>query len=225
MPILRCDGRLIYFAHVPKCAGTAIEQYLSDHCGPLALLDPAFGKLPAEARWSVTSPQHVDAASLARLFPAGFFDAAFTVVRHPVGRLASVYQFQRDIERRIPQSIGFARWLRGLAEAGEALHRRYDGHTRPMDAFVPDGATVFRLEDGLEPLVAWLRGMLPGRNLPDLIPARNVLARRLKILGQTPRAPRITPKARDLIGRLHARDFERFGYDPAEPGQNRESAA
>ncbi len=225
MPILRCDGRLIYFAHVPKCAGTAIEQYLATHCGPLALLDPAFNKLPAESRWSVTSPQHVDATSLARLFPAGFFDAAFAVVRHPVARLASVYQFQRDIERRIPQSIGFGRWLTRLTKAGEALHRRYDGHTRPMDAFVPEGATVFRLEDGLEPLVAWLSVMLPARDLPDLIPARNVLNARLAFRGQSQRPPRITREVQDMIRQIYARDFERFGYDPAEPRRNRESAA
>ena len=225
MPILRCDGRLIYFAHVPKCAGTAIEQYLADHCGPLALLDPAFSNLPAEARWSVTSPQHVDAPSLARLFPAGFFDTAFAVVRHPVVRLASVYQFQRDIEGRIPQGLGFARWLTGLAAGREALHRRYDGHTRPMDAFVPEGATVFRLEEGLEPLVAWLRVMLPERELPDLIPARNVLNARLTFLGQSQRPPRITKKAQDMIRQLYARDFERFVYHPAEPRQDRESAA
>lgn len=218
MPILRCDGRVIHFAHVPKCAGTAIEHYLAAQCGPLAFLDPGFNDRPADLRWSVTSPQHVDAVTLARLFPGDFFDASFAVVRHPVLRLASVYQFQRDIEGRISQGVGFARWLTGLAEAGEALHRRYDGHARPMTEFVPEGARVFRLEEGLAPLVAWLRGMLPGRDLPELIPERNVLAARLAHLGRTARPPQITRRVREIVQALYREDFMRFGYDAAAVG-------
>lgn len=225
MPILRCDGKLIHFAHVPKCAGTAIEHYLAAHCGPLAFLDPAFNALPQAARWSATSPQHADAATFARLFPPGFFDAAFAVVRHPVERLVSVYLFQRDIEGRIPRSLGLVAWLMRVAARGEAAHAKHDGHTRPMTDFVPEGAAVFRLEEGLGPLVEWLRGQLPGRDLPMDIPQRNVLERRLRHLGRIARPVRITARARDLIHDLYAQDFERFGYDPALPVCNGRQAA
>jgi len=216
MPIVRCDGRLIYFAHVPKCAGTAIEHYLATCCGPLAFLDPAFNDLTTGPRWSVTSPQHVDAESLARLFPDGFFDEVFPVVRHPVDRLASVYQFQRDIEGHIPQRLGFVNWLTRLSESGAASHARFDGHTRPMGDFVPEGAMIFRLEDGLGPLVSWLRQKLPGVELPDVIPARNMLAARLRHAGLTARPPRITARARALIRALYAEDFRRFCYGSEE---------
>ncbi|MGV6848817.1 MAG: sulfotransferase family 2 domain-containing protein [Marinibacterium sp.] len=209
MPIARVAGKLIHFAHVPRCAGTSVELYLERRFGPLAFRDPAFGD--GAGRWSRTSPQHIAAADLARLFPEGFFDASFAVVRHPAARLQSVYLFQRDIEGRIGRTVSFAAWLKQVAGAPE----RFDNHARPMDDLVPQGATFFRFEEGLDRLVDWL-DQKAGATAPDLVfPKKNGYATRMAWAGRAPGpVPRLTPAAADRIAGTYGRDFDRFGYDP-----------
>jgi hypothetical protein len=214
MPLFHTPSGIILFAHVPKCAGTALEDYLAAAFGPLAFLDSRFNSLPPRHRWTRTSPQHADAASLARLFPPGFLRASFAVVRHPVPRMVSVFRFQRDIEGRIPPETRFEDWL----TARLAAPRRswaFDNHTRPMADMVPQEAVVFRLESGWDPVIDWLQGFCaPGQVLPRTVAPRNVLERRLAF--EKREAPAVTPsaEARAMIARLHAADFQRFGYDP-----------
>ncbi len=68
MPIIRADSKLIFFAHVPKCGGSAVQTYLNNRFGPLAFEDRRFLSVPERKRWSKTSPQHVDVETLNRMF-------------------------------------------------------------------------------------------------------------------------------------------------------------
>ena len=109
MPFFKAQDRLIYYAHVPKCGGSAIAYYLEDRFGTLGFYDNSFHKKRFLNRaWTATSPQHVDAQTLQSLIPLAFFDAMFAVVRHPVPRTVSTYHFQREVEGRIPAEIGRA---------------------------------------------------------------------------------------------------------------------
>lgn len=218
MPIVRCGAQIIYYAHVPKCAGSAVEDYLAARFGPLAFRDTRHFSRPAQHRWSRTSPQHVDAATLARLFPEGFFDLAFAVVRHPVDRLVSAWHFQLEVEGTVPLGVGFSDWLQDIAERRAVEPFAFDNHTRPMDEIVPATAQIFRLEDGLDQIVPWLdrvTGLYEGP----------------RALGQSNRrgergrkgTSKVRPDAADLalIADLYAADFARFGYTskavPDEP--------
>ena len=218
MPLAMIGSGLVLFAHVPKCAGTSVEQYLAAAFGPLAFCDSGFNRLPPRRRWSKTSPQHADAATLQRLFPPGFLRASFAVVRHPVPRMVSVFRFQRDIERKIPPETRFEDWLRAVVMPPRKPWA-LDNHIRPMVDMVPEDAAVFRLEDGWDAVIDWLQQLCgPDRTLPRAMPERNVLARRLA--HEKREAPPVVPgpEARALIARAHAADFERFGYDPARYG-------
>lgn len=211
MPLILIDGRPVLFVHVPKCAGTSVEEYLRSHFGQLAFLDREFGKVPVQERWSRSSPQHAEAAALQRLFPPCFLHASFAVVRHPVSRLISVFRFQRDIEMRIDARTSFADWLEELSQSSRPW--AYDNHTRPMVEMVPDDTAVFRLEDGFDPIVDFLESLCSdGRRLPRDVPVRNALERRLAHERRT--AVPVVPDEREkaLIKRLYAADFERFGY-------------
>ena len=159
MPIIRHGGRLIHFAHVPKCAGTAVARYVTNRTGPMAFWESRFLSVPPHQRWTKSSPQHVPLAALERLFPPGFFDASFAVVRHPADRLAAVYLFQLEKEGSVPPDLGFDSWLDGLGAPGDPAAAdpfRLDNHTRPMQDFVPLDAAVFRIEDGMDRVQAWL---------------------------------------------------------------------
>ncbi|NHK29522.1 sulfotransferase family protein [Parvularcula flava] len=213
MPLVRIGSKLVYYAHVPKCAGSAVEHYLRQNFGPIAFCDTKFLSHPPATKWTKSSPQHVDAMSMGRLFPPKFIDARFATVRHPVKRLVSVYRFQRDVEKTIPEATSFAAWIDTLAEARQADPYIYDNHVRPMTEIVPRGARTFKLEQGLGPLVDWLQ-KLAGEDyqLPGEIEPRNVLSDRLEKDGLTSKAVRPAKAVREKIYKLYRQDFDRFGY-------------
>lgn len=213
MPFFKAAGALVYYAHVPKCGGTAIAEYLRARFGPLAFHDNRHLRQPEAARWTRSSPQHIDAATLARLIPASFFAAAFTIVRHPVARAVSIYHFQQEVEHGIPPGMGFSDWLAGLDPNAANDPFRHDNHIRPMTDLVPAGAAVFHLEHGLDALIPWFDALTGTAEGPRAILPENVKGAHVK--SQTARA-RPGPADLERIARLYAADFARFGYDPAD---------
>jgi len=217
LPIVRIDTKLVYFAHVPKCGGSAIEDYLQKRFGTLGFLDRTYRSIPEGLRWTRSSPQHIHAKAMERLLPAAFFAARFAVVRHPLDRMISVFRFQRDVHRDIPETVSFGEWL-------GTLHRQYqsnpfylDNHFRPMADIVPEGTTLFRLEDGLSPVIAWLDELAGNSDGPREIHRDNTYEQRLK-RGKLKRGlpPIVTEKERQQINDYCAADFGRFGYERAE---------
>lgn len=213
MPLIKANGKLVYFAHVPKCAGTAVARYIEARFGLPALSDRQYLSVPEPLRWTRSSPQHIPLDALRRLFPAGFFDASFAIVRHPVDRMASVFLYQREKERTIPPELGFSDWLTQIAAERARNPFAYDNHTRPMTDFVPEEAVLFRIEDGVEAVEAWCDATFGAQtgDEPVRIPRVNTRYRRLK---EGPPVPpfALTPNDRALVAELFAGDFERFGY-------------
>lgn len=213
MPLIKANGKLVYFAHVPKCAGTAVARYIEARFGPPALADRQFLSVEEPLRWTRSSPQHIPLDALRRLFPPGFFDASFAVVRHPADRMASVFLFQREKEGTIPAELGFSDWLIRIAGERALAPFGYDNHTRPMVDFVPEEAVLFRIEDGVEAVEAWIDATFGGQTSaePVHIPRINTRYRRLK--DGPPMPPfALTADDRALVADLFAADFDRFGY-------------
>lgn len=219
MPIFKAGPKLVYYAHVPKCGGSAVGWYLEERFGQIAFADRRHTSQPQEARWSRTSPQHIDHASLSRLFPDGFFDALFTIVRHPVARTVSAFHFQLEVEKLIPAETTFSDWLADLEERLEENPFVFDNHVRPMSDIVPEGAHVFYMEHGLDSLVGWFDALVGSEEGPRALP---------KINEQGAYSGTKTEKARpseadlERISRIYAADFKRFGYEvgtkaPATP--------
>lgn len=216
MPMFRAGSKLVYFAHVPKCAGSSMLHYLRDRFGTVAFHDGKFHFVPDAARWSRTSPQHVDAQTLERMFPNGFFDASFAIVRHPVSRLFSAFHFQREVERLVPMGMTFGAWIEKTAAERIDSPFIYDNHTRPMDEIVPAGAATFQLEAGFAPLIIWLDELTGDAKGPRSLPKVNERggSGRQKVDMTTP-----TPADIKLIAKIYSRDFERFGYEPETFGR------
>lgn len=208
MPIVRAGPLLVYFAHVPKCGGSAIEAYLGARFGALAMLDSRHHYTESERRWSRTSPQHISLAVRDKMFPAGFFDHSFAVVRHPVDRLVSAYHFQLEIEQLPSARMGFSLWLEQLPEMMEENPFIFDNHTRPMVELVPEDAQVFHLEHGLDALVPWFDTLTGRKDAPRAVRPTN--ERR----GRKGAGTKTVPTPADLVAieELYAADFERFGY-------------
>jgi Sulfotransferase family len=208
MPIFKIASKLVYFAHVPKCAGSAVEKYIGTRFGEIAFYNNDFMALPEAERWSKTSPQHIDCASLSKLFPPKFFDASFALVRHPVDRLLSVFHFQREREKLIAPDIEFSSWLDSLPERQGAFSFTLDNHVRPMSDLVPKDAKVFHVEHDIDALIPWFDELEGSKNGARTITPSNVRGKE--------RGAKVKPSAEDVlrIARLYKTDFDRFGYDP-----------
>lgn len=209
MPFFKIDQKLVYYAHVPKCGGSSIASYIQDRFGALAFHDNAYLAQAPEMRWTASSPQHVDAVTLERLIPISFFSAVFTIVRHPVARAVSTYHFQLEVERSIPEGTGFGAWLSGLEAQQAGAPFVYDNHTRPMAQIVPEGATVFHMEHGLDALVPWFDALAGDTAAPRAILPENVRGEYTKTS-----SARVAPSEAELvqIAQIYAADFQRFGY-------------
>jgi hypothetical protein len=221
MPLIRlANAKLLFFAHVPKCAGTSVEAYLRARFGPLGMLDQWFAARPAQDAWSLSPPQHMPEPVRQDLLPDTLFDAIFATVRHPAIRLRSVFLFQREVEKAIPMKMSFPNWLdtlpRSLATTPYALH----GHLRPMSESVPKRAQVFRIEDGLDPLVSWLDDQAGDTDPKCEMGRKNVTADRFdKKLAQNRKPPSIQLDKGVLgqIADIYAADYDRFGYSVSPP--------
>lgn len=209
MPLALVPGRAIYFAHVPRTAGSNVESYLVARFGALAMLDRDWMRAWTRGGWRsdglISSPQHLTAADAARLLPPGDI-YTFAIVRDPVARAVSEFRFQsrRGFRRRRLTQLGFSTWLRIVLAAARRDPRIFDNHLRPQSDMVPADAEVFRHELGFDDLVARL-DEIAGASAPGL---RIGSDEPLTTVG--PVAP--TRDDLRLIARFYAADFARFGY-------------
>lgn len=204
MPIFRIQEKLIFFCHVPKCGGTAVSSYIRARFGSVAFLNEGFFRV--NQPWTLTSPQHVSADDLRQLFPAGFFDAMFAIVRHPVSRIISEYLYLRNHRGIIPFDQTFSEWLStlpGMYASGRFL---LDNHLRPMCEIVPESSTIFKLEDGLEKVLEYL-DLVSG----DQLGPRTIHRAQESQGNSKPFIP--CEDDIEFIEKFYARDFDRFGYE------------
>ena len=211
MPSLTLSDRLIWFAHCPKAGGTSVEQFMVATWGDrVSHLHWGWDIWWRDGGWRVAdppnSPQHLiweDALPCLGQMP----DAVFAVVREPAARMASEYRWQRRRRRgtRAGKALAwlpFSLWLRVMLKVAARNPHAFDNHLRPQADFVPDGARIFRLEDGLQPVADWLRQTAGISGVARAIPHAISTG-----------VPRDIP-ARDaaLIARVFQPDYARFGY-------------
>jgi len=210
MPIFRIGDKLHYYAHVPKCGGSSVEGYLRDRFGEMAFLDTAFLSLPEAQRWTKSSPQHLPLDAFHRLIPADWITSSFAVVRHPLKRLVSAFQFQVEVEKTVAPIWSIDEWFDDWVKRSEAEPFLYDNHLCPQDRIVPASATVFRLEDGLDALVPYFDGLAGDTKGPRSVEPENVRKK-----GMAKDDPRLKPSEETLarVAEVYAADFVRFGYD------------
>lgn len=155
MPVFLHNGKLHAFVHVPKCGGTTVERALRARFGDLGLLHDTYYATPLPRRWSKTSPQHITWADMGAMIPETMLDQIFAVVRHPLSRFVSTYNFNAR-SGHVPAGMGPEEWFDMGTGAPGRLPYISDNHLRPQVELMPDHTTVFRLEDGLKPVLDWI---------------------------------------------------------------------
>jgi len=211
MPIIRSASELVYFVHIPKCAGVSVQTYLktvSD--GRIAFLDNSYGKIDPARRWSKTSPQHIDGYSLSRLFPDSFFDSIFTIVRDPVARFESAFNFNKYVQKSIQPSMTINDFVTRIDAQSVNTLGFHDGHFMPAYRFMYPGrnTTVFKLENGLDGVKRHIDLFLFGRPLDVEIPHLNARKSHAETVDEAP----LSLTSIEKLYALYAKDYEAFGY-------------
>lgn len=198
------NGFRVLYIHVPKTGGTSVERLFIEAGFERGLFATRDFAPPC-------SPQHYDAALLRERVALSDFDLVFSVVRHPLDRLLSEYNFRMNVRQRQKQlpPIEFPEWLQQVMR--KYAHNPYvqDNHLRPQVEFFPERCTVLRYEAGLGPEMAKL---IAGSQLMQFAGDFGPMPRR-----QTTKERLVTRddvSVGDLarIRRWYARDYDELGY-------------
>lgn len=201
MPLYQIGQTRVLFIHIPKTAGTALDAHL-------AALGPAIFNtsiIANRSRRRNVNLRHLHGDLLRQVFFPQMIDHAFTVVRHPVARAISEYRYQRraaGLHLTRWRMAGFNSWLHYSLRHTEANPDYRDRHFRPQVDFLCFDCAVHRYEDGLEAVMAGVSAAA-GLDIPFLPAPRNI----------SPHRPvHVSQSSLDLIAKVYAADFDRFGY-------------
>lgn len=201
MPLWFSSGKLILFGHAPKTGGSALIDYLNRRLGEPMLAYERSEAVKRGGTGFITNPAHFTKYDFANCIRMDQVDYSFAFVRDPMKRLMSEFRYQSGISRS--SRLSFSSWAHLMLESARREPRIYQNHLRPQVDFVPDGAEVFRLEDGFDPLIRKLDQVFGALGPEEGVPRLNVS-----------RSAPITVSRQDaeLIESFYDADYERFGY-------------
>jgi hypothetical protein len=206
LPVFRRDGQNILFIHVPKTGGTSVERMFEAGGFEMLYRDGRTGAGSVNSLRTV-SPQHMHASLLERTFRLDQFDRIFMLTREPVARFRSEYGMRN--------SKGLVRDAEAVDAWADKAFKRYrkdpscfDNHLRPQSEFYVPGAEVYRLEDGLENVMADLDSKVGGGLPSETLRALD----RQKTAGVATHEIEVSEQLQRRLLVTYHDDFARFGY-------------
>lgn len=224
MPIFKVNQKLVYFAHIPKCGGSALEAALRASDIEVSFLDSHFWER-GEDRWLNSSPQHIPQSVRQVLFDDGLFDYEFAIVRDPVDRFLSAFNHNR---KKIGGLVAFDSFLRRtekrVSSRDDYWGARFDNHFLPSSRFVSGRTKIFFLSDGLDTALSVI-GQELGVMLAQakrenvqrydkLTKSKSPFRSRLKsiVYSDSPRPGDLTDEQVQTLKHLYKEDYERFSF-------------
>lgn len=193
MPIFETPKGKVLFIHIPKTGGSTLSSELRLHHQISMNTDSAWPGYRC-------TPQHLHGGPLTELFQPEALAYVFTVVRHPVDRIRSEYNWN---QRKRSIKMPFWLWLRTKLVQVRISPYLDDNHLRPQEEFLCHNTEVFRLEDGLDKVFQRL-SEVTGADYAENPESRKVT--------DVPSQP-VSKADRKLIGKFYGNDFRLFGYE------------
>ena len=206
MPVFRKGDLSVLFVHVPKAGGSSVERAFADAGWTTRFRDPRVraGGMNDLRR---CSPQHWHASMLDTIFQVDRFDLVFMTVREPIARFRSEYAM-RNSGSGAPSAEAVEQWHHETSRAYARDPFVHDNHLRPQSEFLLPGARVYRLEDGLEPMVAELNAAFDLGLDPKV---SRVMDRHAESGFSSSQVP-VSERLERWLRATYAEDFLRFGY-------------
>lgn len=206
MPVFIKDERYVLFPHVPKTGGTSIERLFKGNGWQMHLRDGRTGR--GTLHWvRRCSPQHMHAQLLREVIDLSRVDLIFMVVRDPIARFRSEYAMRQTAPGHT-DAASVEAWADRIFARYATDPYAVDNHIRPQHEFYLDGCEVFRLEDGLDTMLAELNRRHE-LGLPDTVDRRMRSADRG---GVSSRDVEISARLEEVLRDVYAEDFDRFRY-------------
>lgn len=195
MPIY--DQHKLIFIHIPKCAGTSINNFYAPNLEKKYSNPSSFSLKHMFGR----ELQHITARRMSYLAPLRFRKYfKFAIVRHPVDRMYSEYKWRKswDIDTA---KYSFSEFLATVP------YRQKDPHFRPSSDFVfaNNGLLLVDYVAKLETIDADLR------KINDLVNLS--FQGDLGVSNVTVKEKSYSEEDIKFIKRFYLKDFESFGYE------------
>lgn len=207
MPIFQFDSKLVYYAHIPKTAGTTIGKLLCKAGAKQHFVASLAHRAPKQTRFVNLPPQHITTEHFDALFDASGFAGVFAFSRHPEDRMISEYRF-RHVRGGIHPKLSFADWVQFTVAAYGRFPYLLEGHILPQHQFLIPGTKIFKLEEGFDRFFAWA-GEVLGVDV-----RQNGVVERYNASSDC--EVHLTCESRALINTFYERDFEVLGYAPRD---------
>jgi hypothetical protein len=207
MPILLTADRSVLFVHIPKTGGSTIERLFVKSGYTMHLRDTRRSGSPVMP-FRKCPPQHWQASLLQEILAVDRFDLVFLMTRDPINRFRSEYAMRHRKDPRT-DSASVDEWADRAFERYASNPYALDNHLRPQHEFHLPNSVVYRLEDGMDAMVADLNerfGLALSTEIPRVLDSTT--------RGQVPSSQvEISPGLEGRLKSFYAEDFSRYGYD------------
>jgi len=227
MPIFRNDDRkIVLFIHIPKCAGTSIENKLiEDGWGYDWLIFPAKHNVPDGVP---CNPQHYHKDLIDKYLDRDI-DLEFTIIRNPLHRLLSEFTWEQpDLQNYLEKSgydasfmEMFDKWAclkmsdflinethynsRKDLYFDKKMSFPFDNHLRPQHYFIRPTTKVFKIEETKNKLLPFLKKELSIDKLAQDNALTSNEDKPLMYYG--------TDRFKELYSKIYFEDHDKFNYE------------
>ncbi len=210
MTIFKVHSNFIYFSHIPKCAGSSIEDYFSTfpECS-ISFLDREFYSSSLN-NWSKSSPQHILGNDVERLFDNTFFTDYLGIIREPIDRFKSTFNYQKYWLKNIEEEMDSNFFISEILPSNYQKQGWCDNHFQTQISFlIPNRKYKLFLmnQEGIRKAKKYIDQNIFANDREKEIP-RNNMAKDL--YSNKVEEIELNSKSIEVIKKLYSLDFDLF---------------
>ena len=210
MTIFKVHSNFIYFSHIPKCAGSSIEDYFSTfpECS-ISFLDREFYSSSLN-NWSKSSPQHILGNVVERLFDNNFFTDYLGIIREPIDRFKSTFNYQKYWLKNIEEKMDSNFFISEILPSNYQKQGWCDNHFQTQISFlIPNRKYKLFLmnQEGIRKAKKYIDQNIFANDREKEIP-RNNMAKDL--YSNKVEEIELNSKSIEVIKKLYSLDFDLF---------------
>lgn len=131
MPVFSRDDHRVLFVHIPKTGGTSVEHHFRVSGWHVDFFDTGEAQY-SKNQYMKCSPQHLNAKQLQTVLRLSAFHFVFTIVREPVERTISEYNWRR---KHLGLTSPFDSWIEESLNLQKTNQYILDNHLSPQTTF------------------------------------------------------------------------------------------